>query len=141
MADMRISNVVAIAMLDALVDAVDSGGAGSIEIREGTAPTACEDGDTGTLLATLAFGATAFGGAADGTDKATVTANTISDETNAAAGTAGYFRVKNGGGTVVLQGTVTATAGGGDMELSNTTIAAADTVTIGTSYTIDLPET
>lgn len=142
MADMRISNAVAIKMLDILVDEIDVGGAGTIEIRTGSAPADCETADSGTLLAVLDFGATAFGGATDGTDKATVTANTITDEASAiTTGTAGYFRVKNGSGTVVLQGTVTATAGGGDMELSNTTITAADVVSIGTNYTIDLPET
>lgn len=142
MADMRISNARAIAMLNALVDDVDTGGAGTIEIRSGIAPTNCEDIDSGTLLGTLTFGATAFGAATDGTGKATVTANAITDETNAPAdGTAQHFRVKNGSSTVVLQGTVTATGQGGDMELSQQVIAIGDTITIGTSYTIELLET
>lgn len=142
MADMRINNAVAIVMLNALVDEIDTGGTGSIEIRTGTAPADCETADSGTLLAELDFGATAFGAASDGTDKATVTANAITDEASAPnAGVAEHFRVKNGSGTVVIQGTVTGVAGGGDMEMSNTTVAVSDTVSIGTSYTIDLPET
>jgi hypothetical protein len=142
MADMRINNAIAIVMLNALVDEIDTGGAGTIEIRTGGAPATCETADSGTLLGTLTFGGTAFGAASDGTDKATVTANSITDESSAPnGGTAAHFRVKNGSGTVVLQGTVTGTGGGGDMELSNTTVVASDTISIGTSYTIDLPET
>ena len=141
MANTRISNAIAITMLNALVDGIDTGGAGSIEIRTGSPPATCETADSGTLLAELDFGATAFGTATDGTDKATVTANSITAEASCPnPGDAGHFRVKNGSGTVILQGDVTATSGGGDMEMSNITVASGDTVSIGTSYTITLPE-
>jgi hypothetical protein len=53
-----------------------------------------------------------------------------------AAGTAGHFRIYDSGGTVCgIQGTITATGGGGDMTLDNTSIASAQQVTI-TSFTL-----
>jgi hypothetical protein len=48
-------------------------------------------------------------------------------------GTAAHFRIyDSGGSTCHIQGTVTATGGGGDMTLDNTSIAAAQSVTINT---------
>lgn len=123
----RIATIAAIAACDAIVDLVDSGGAGKIEIRTGTAPTRCEDADSGTLLAELTFSATAFGAASDGTDKASATANSISSDTSANNdGTAAHFRVKNGSGNVVWQGTVG--QGSGDLSLDSTSISTGDTV-------------
>jgi hypothetical protein len=53
-----------------------------------------------------------------------------------ANGTAGHFRIYDSGGTTChIQGSITATGGGGDMELNNTSIAATQTVTI-TSFTL-----
>jgi hypothetical protein len=51
------------AMVDAIVDSVDAGGAGTIEIRSGTRPADPATTATGTLLATVALSATAFGSA------------------------------------------------------------------------------
>ena len=54
-------------------------------------------------------------------------------------GTAGYYRlVASDGTTVHEQGTVTATGGGGDMTISNTSITDGQTVNI-TGYTITAP--
>ena len=51
--------------------------------------------------------------------------------TGAASGTAGYFRLfKTDGTTCMMQGTVTATGGGGDMTLDNTSIASGQTVNV-----------
>ena len=114
MATPRISNAGAIAALDALLDLLDVGGAGSIQIRSGTPPTNVEDVATGTLLATLTLSATAFAGATDANPGATASANTITGDASAdATGTAGWFRAISGGGTGVIQGDVTATSGGG----------------------------
>jgi hypothetical protein len=53
--------------------------------------------------------------------------------TGAAAGTAGHFRIYDSTGTTChMQGTVTATGGGGDMTLDNTSIASSQTVTVST---------
>ena len=49
-----------------------------------------------------------------------------------AAGTAAHFRIYTSGGACRLQGTVTATGGGGDMEVDNAVFAAAQDFTITT---------
>lgn len=49
----------------------------------------------------------------------------------AASGTAGHFRLKQSGGTAVIDGTVTATGGGGDMQLGSTTITTGVPVDLG----------
>lgn len=52
------------------------------------------------------------------------------------AGTAAHFRIKDSGGsTCHMQGTVTATGGGGDLTLDNTSIAATQQVNI-TSFSL-----
>jgi hypothetical protein len=58
-------------------------------------------------------------------------------ETSAdAAGTAAHFRLYASDGTTAhLQGSVTATGGGGDLTLDNTSIALAQVVTI-TGFTL-----
>jgi len=50
-----------------------------------------------------------------------------------ATGTAGHFRIYASDGTTChAQGTITATGGGGDMTLDNTSIATGQTVTVTT---------
>lgn len=83
-------------------------------------------------VATCEFGATAFGAAAAGI----ITANAITDDTNATGGTTTKFKITDRDNTTVLTGTVTATSGGGDIELSSTTIGAGDTVSV-TSLTYE----
>ena len=80
-----------------------------------------------TVLATLLFSATAFAAAAAGV----ATANAVTADSNAAAtGTAANFRIRDRDNTEVLRGTVTATGGGGDIQLSSTSITAGDTVSL-----------
>ncbi len=81
-------------------------------------------------VATLAFSDPAFGAASGGT----ATANTISDDTNATGGTAALFKVQDKSNAEVFRGTVTATGGGGDMQLSSVAIGNGDTISI-TSFT------
>lgn len=109
-------------------DVVTQAGATSyILIYTGTPPASCATAASGTLLASLACSAT-FGTVTTGV----LTANAITSTTGAAAGVAGYFRLctTSAGTTTVLQGTVTATGGGGDLELNNTSISAGQTVSI-----------
>jgi hypothetical protein len=110
------------------------GTSGVLKIFTGTAPTNCATADTGTLLATLTCGAAAFGSATSGV----LTANAISSASASGAGTAGYFRVYPSSATTtnaVLQGTVTATGGGGDLQLNSAVISSGQTVSV-TSFTI-----
>lgn len=104
---LKITAAVAQSLATALATAIGSGG--SIEIRTGSAPATPETAATGTLLATVAISGSfsASGGAITSADPASVTV--------AATGTAGYFRLKTSGGTAIIDGTVTATGGGGDM--------------------------
>jgi hypothetical protein len=53
--------------------------------------------------------------------------------TGADAGSAGHFRIKDSGATPChVQGSITATGGGGDMELDNIVIAVSQAITIST---------
>jgi hypothetical protein len=61
---------------------------------------------------------------------------TWQDTSADATGTAGYFRILDSTGTTChAQGTITATGGGGDLTLDNTSIASGQTVTV-TSFTL-----
>ncbi len=95
---------------------------GFIKIYSGAQP-ALNGALTGTLLATLTFGAAAFGASAGGT----ATANAITSGTAAATGTAGYFAlVKSDGTTVVMTGTVGTS--GADLDLSSLSVTSGVTV-------------
>lgn len=129
----RLSTASRNASTDAVVDRCDLGGAGSIEIRSGSQPASAEDAASGTLLATITMSATAFGSSATGV--ATLAGTPLS-ATAAATGTAGWARVKNGSGATVMDVSVTATSGGGDIELASTSIVSGATVRITSgSYT------
>jgi hypothetical protein len=53
--------------------------------------------------------------------------------TTDAAGTAAHFRIKETTDTTChMQGSITATSGGGDMELDNVTIASGQSITVNT---------
>lgn len=145
----RISNAAAIAAVNAVVDLLDAGvangpgGAGEayIEIRTGSQPADVSVAATGTLLGTLICSATAFGSAVDVTGAARATANAVASDNNAdAAGTAGWFRAYDSDGNGIIDGNITITSGGGDMELDNINIAVNDTITVN-SWTVTQPET
>ena len=71
----RIASIVAIAGLDGIVDALDAGaGAATATGQSGAQPTDPDTATAGTRLFTNVFNATAFGGATDGTGKATANA-------------------------------------------------------------------
>ena len=60
-----VSNAIAITQCNAAVDAIDAGGAGTLKFYTGAPPADVSVAASGTLLATLAFTATAFDAAAD----------------------------------------------------------------------------
>jgi len=102
-----------------------------LRIYSGTQPAT--GGAETTILAELVCNASAFAPAAS---SAVLTLNAISDDASAdATGTASWFRIQSSGATHVLDGTVTATGGGGDMQLSTTSIVAGARISI-TSATI-----
>lgn len=141
MADCKISNAAAKAACDAIVDLIDGGsGAGKIKIYTGSAPANVDDAATGTLLGTLTFSDPAFGSAADANPGGRATASTITGDTTAdATGTAGYFRTTDSNDVAITQGTITATGGGGDLELNSVSISAGVAIDI-TAFTFTMPE-
>lgn len=119
------------AQLDALETTV--GTSPILRIRSGAAPATTATADSGTVLVTMTLPSDWLAAAASGSK---AKAGTWQDTSADAAGTAGHFRIYNSGDTTChAQGTVTATGGGGDLTLDNTSIALAQSVTI-TSFTI-----
>lgn len=119
---------------NARLDAIETtvGTSPKLQIRTGAQPANCAAADTGSLLAELtlpsdwmaaaAAGAKALAGSWSGTASGT--------------GTAAHFRIKDSAGTTThLQGSVTATGGGGDLTLDNTSIASGQAVSI-TGFTL-----
>lgn len=104
-----------------------------LKIRTGAAPATCATADSGSVLATLTLPSDWMAAAASGSKSKNGTWEDLSADAN---GTAAHFRVYDSGGTTChIQGTVTATGGGGDMQLNTTTIVAAGTITV-TSFTL-----
>lgn len=107
------------AVRNARLDSIEStiGASAKIRVRSGAVPANCATADAGTVLATLDLPADYFA-AASGGSKALQ--GTWQDLTIDATGTAAHFRLYDSTGTTChLQGTVTATGGGGDMEVSD----------------------
>lgn len=113
------------------LDQVEStvGTAAKLYIRTGAQPVNAAAADSGSLLATLDLPSDWMAAAASGAKAKAGTWQVAASGT----GTAGHFRIKDSGGTTThLQGSITATGGGGDMELDNVSIASGQTVTIST---------
>ncbi len=117
------------AALDSIETAI--GVSPTLELRSGAAPADCATADSGTLLASMALPSDFFAAASAGS-KAKL--GTWEDTSANAAGTVGHFRIKQGA-TCHIQGSVTATGGGGDITLDNVVLALAQAVTI-TTFTI-----
>ena len=136
-ADPRITNAVASAACDAIVDAIDGGpSAGTIKVYTGTIPT---DADTAigaqTLLATLTFSDPAFGAASNGV----ATASSITSDTSAdATGTAAWARIATSAGTTVMD--VTVGTSGEDINFNTVSFVTGATVSI-TALTVTVPKT
>ena len=124
-----------VAARNASLDALETttGTAPILTIVSGAPPAACASANTGTILATMTLPSDWLTSASSGVK---TLSGTWQDLAADASGTAGHFRIHNSAGTVChMQGTVTATGGGGDMQLDNTNIASGQQITI-TSFTI-----
>lgn len=124
-----------VAVRNARLDSIEStaGVSAILTIRTGAAPADCATANSGTVLATLNLPSDWMAAAASGSK---AKSGTWQDASADATGTAAHFRIHDSGGTTChLQGTVTATGGGGDMTLDNTSIAAGQAVTI-TGFTL-----
>jgi hypothetical protein len=125
---------------DAIVDLIDQGSTnpnGYMEIRTGTKPTTPQDGVGGsTLLATMNFSLPAFGNFSNGISLA----NAIADDTNVdETGVAAWFRIYDRDGTSIMDGDITETGGGGDIEFDNINFIKGGVVAI-TSLTATMPQ-
>lgn len=119
------------AALDAIETAI--GTSAILKIRSGSAPANVGTADSGTVLATLNLPSDWLAAASSGSKSKS---GTWEDTSADATGTAAHFRIYASDGTTAhIQGTVTATGGGGDMQLDNVSIASGQAVTI-TSFTL-----
>ncbi len=127
-----------VAVRNALLDAIETamGVSAKLQIYSGAAPANCAAAATGTLLAEYALASDWASAAASGSKALN---NLPLSVTTLAAGTAGYYRfVDSAGITCHEQGTVTLTAGGGDMTIDNTTFTSGQTVQV-TAFTKTAP--
>lgn len=124
----------AVLLRDAQLDAIEThiGTSPILRIRTGAPPADVATADSGTILAALTLPSDWLGAAASG---AKAKAGTWEDLSADNAGTAAHWRIYTSGGTAKMQGTVTATGGGGDMTVDNVVFAVAQAFTI-TGFTI-----
>jgi len=117
-----------VAARNAALDAIEAaaGTGPTLTIRTGAVPANCGAARTGTVLATLVLPSDWLGAASGGSK---TIAGTWQDAAADATGTAAHFSIDQAG-TCHIQGTVTATGGGGDMILDNVSIATGQQVTV-----------
>lgn len=123
---------------NALLDAIETatGATAILRIRTGAPPANCGTADSGTILAEATLPSDWMAAASGGTK---ALSGTWQDTSANAAGTAGHFRIYDStGATCHLQGTVTATGGGGDMTVDNAVFAVAQSFSV-TSFTLTAP--
>lgn len=138
----KISTATRNALADAFADIHDGGTPpATIKIRTGAPPTNVADASSGTLLGTLTMSATAFGAASSGA----VTAAAITSDTSADnSGTAGHFRVYQGGAgdtAALYQGTAGESGDTPDMTFDNKTIVAGGVIAISSMvYTVSIAQ-
>lgn len=127
-----------VAARNALLDAIEAAGGASavLRIRSGAQPASCAAARSGTVLATVNLPSDWMNAASGGTK---TKLGTWDDNSADAAGTAGHFEIMDAALTNChLQGSVTATGGGGDMTVDNTNFAAAQAFSI-TGFTLTAP--
>lgn len=131
---LQLSTTVRNALLDAIETA--TGASAILRIRTGAAPANPAAADAGTVLATINLPANWMADASGGTK---VLSGSWVDSSADNAGTAAHFRVYASDGTTChMQGTVTATGGGGDMTVDNAVFAAGQQFTV-TGFTLTAP--
>lgn len=127
----QLSTTVRNARLDAIETTIST--SPILKIRTGTAPATCATADSGTVLATITLPSDWMAAASSGSKSKS---GTWQDSSADATGTAAHFRIYDSGGTTChIQGTVTATGGGGDLTVDNTSFASGQSFTIN-SFTL-----
>ena len=127
----QLSTTVRNAQLDAIETAI--GATAVLKIRTGAQPSDVATADSGTVLAALTLPSDWMAAASSGSK---AKSGTWEDASADATGTAAHFRLYASDGTTAhLQGTVTATGGGGDMTVQNVSFASGQAFTI-TGFTL-----
>lgn len=124
-----------VAVGNARLDAIETtiGTSAVLKIRTGAPPADVATADSGTVLATLNLPSDWMAAASS---RSKAKSGTWEDTSADATGTAAHFRVYASDGTTKhIQGTVTATGGGGDMTVDNTSFASGQAFTI-TGFTL-----
>jgi hypothetical protein len=124
-----------VAVRNARLDVIETtmGTSAVLKIRTGAAPANCAASDSGTVLATLNLPADWMAAAASGAKAKSGTWEDLSADTS---GTAAHFRLYRSDGTTCdMQGTVTATGGGGDMTVDSVSFTAGQVFTV-TGFTL-----
>jgi hypothetical protein len=124
----RLDAASANAACDAVVDRVDVGGAGSIRVYSGSQPATVATAPTGTLLVTFTLPVPAFGNAGAFAAGNAALLGVPNSATAVAAGDPGWFRVINGAGASVFDGTVASIGSGGQLQLDATSVVTGQTV-------------
>jgi hypothetical protein len=112
-------------MMAAINTAINVSAPGKLRLYNGTRPAS--GGSATTLLSELTFANPAAPSASGGV--LTMSA-IVQDSSAAASGTATWFRVVDGANTFVVDGDITATGGGGDLQLITTSIIAGQPVQV-----------
>jgi hypothetical protein len=121
------------ARLAALI--ADIGASPTLKILVGAPPVDCATADPALVLATVPLPPTWMQTPAGGQVLKT---GTWQDPAADADGTAGHFRIFDSGGSVCkLQGTVSATGAGGDMQVLNPAVTTGELIVIVTFTLVD----
>lgn len=125
------------ANVDATAARFDAGvGAATVEVRTGGKPANPQAAATGTLLGTFTLNDPSWAAAAAGSAALDVTPGI--SFTGVAAGTAGWFRVKDSTGATVMDGTCGTVSA--DMIMTSTSVSIGQVVNL-TAGTMTQPET
>ena len=136
MANFRVTAATRNSALNTIRDAVDAGaGAGTIAVYDGTQPANADAALAGnTLLGTLTCSDPSAPGAAAGT----LTLSAIAEDAAAdATGTASFARIRDSNSATVFDCDISATGGGGTLQLNTTSIVIGGPIRI-TSFTISI---
>jgi hypothetical protein len=120
-----------VAVRNGMLDSIEAviGTTPWLDLRTGAQPANCAASDTGTELWHYQLPSNWLADASSGSKAKAGTWTGTAD----AGGNAGHFRVKETTDTTChIQGSVTATGGGGDMELDNISIAEDQALTVAT---------
>lgn len=128
----RMADAVKNAMLDAYETNI--GTAPILRIYSGSVNASFGSAPAGTLLATITLPTDWMAAAASGSKSKS---GTWQDATADATGTAGCYTLSTSGGTIIEDGTVTATGGGGDIQVDQTSVVSGQPVTI-TGWTLSI---